>query len=94
MSNIKLISLSFLASVYSGILPNNRHCHKICSYFSVDCFVCPIVVNLLVKRTAVQDIVHSFLLWLDEVGPGSSCVNTSELTRMKNSDVNAPGVLG
>jgi hypothetical protein len=42
----------------------------------------------------MQDIVHSFLLWLDEVAPGASCVNASELTRMKVSDDNAPGVLG
>ena len=38
--------------------------------------------------------MHSFLLWLDEVVPGASCVNASELTRMKDSDVNTPGVLG
>lgn len=38
--------------------------------------------------------MHSPLLWLDEIGPGSSCVDASGLTCTKSSDVNAPGGLG
>lgn len=67
---------------------------EFCSYFSIDCFVCPTVANLVAKLTAMQDIVHSFQPWLDEVGPGSSCVYASGVTCTKSIDVNASGGLG
>lgn len=42
----------------------------------------------------MQDIVHALLPWVDEYLLASSCVYASELTHMKNSDVNVPGALG
>jgi hypothetical protein len=67
MCNIELISFSFLESqLILAFCPSIVTVRKFACIFSVDCFVCPVVVNLVSKLTAMQDIV----LWLDEVVPG------------------------